>query len=78
MSEQSNATKRVSEVLKSELESQILAEKDAVVLTGHESKVVENYYPEERAATASDVHWDEKRFDGFLKRLGALDGSKAA
>lgn len=68
---------RVSEVLKAELEKQLTDEKDGVVLAGHGSHIVTNQFdPAERSAKNQEVEWDDKRFDGFLDRLGSLDKSE--
>lgn len=69
-----NAAERVSEVLKSELEKQLVDEKDAVVLAGHGSHIVTNQLdPADRRGGDSEVVWDDKRFNEFLDRLGVLD-----
>lgn len=72
-----SADERVSAVLKSKLEQQLVEEKDAVVLAGHGSHVVtQDFSPEDRIGMNSDVEWDDQRFDGFIDRLGSLDKSE--
>jgi hypothetical protein len=68
---ESSASQRVAEVLKSGLERQLVAEVDAVAVAGHGSHVVSNKFEPGAALDDGqmDLSWDDEKFQEFVERL---------
>jgi hypothetical protein len=82
MTEKDDASARVADVLKSSLESRMVADDDAAALAGHGSHVVSNMLevvqPSERKegeiTTKGEItaNWDDTKVRRFAERLSDL------